>query len=427
MSRKMPSRRPQTAIDTTRVPGRSRSPNSPRPRKRFLPGIDRFEARALLSTLLVTNVNDGGPGSLRAAIAAAAGGDSIEFDRRIGSGTIRLTSGELVIDKSLDIEGPGASRLAVDGGGLGRAFRGDGPGVVASIEGLTIRGGKASLGGGVLDELASLTLEDDLLVDNQAPPRPPRRGAQGGAVAVVGMGASLRVEDSVLARNLALGAASLGGPRFADTRGGSAQGGAIFTDPGTTLAISDSSFAENRAIGGAAGPGGTDFFNGLGGSADGGAIAADPGGSTVSIRESRFEGNQAIGGLGGRDGSGFFNGFAGSASGGALTVRASSFPPSPGSLAIFESSFARNEARGGSGGTGSGFLNGAGGSARGGAVEAFSGALTIRIDRSSFDRNAAEAGAPARPVPDRTGHPGGPPRAGRSTSARRSPRSETAS
>jgi hypothetical protein len=71
----------------------------------------------LLSTLTVTNNDDSGPGSLRAAIAAASSGETINFAPSLDGQTITLTSGELDIARSLDIEGPGAGRLTVSGGG----------------------------------------------------------------------------------------------------------------------------------------------------------------------------------------------------------------------------------------------------------------------------------------------------------------------
>jgi len=50
----------------------------------------------------VTSLNDSGAGSLRQALAEAGDGDTKNFAL---SGTIGLMSGELVIDKSVDITG----------------------------------------------------------------------------------------------------------------------------------------------------------------------------------------------------------------------------------------------------------------------------------------------------------------------------------
>jgi hypothetical protein len=56
------------------------------------------------ATIRVTNTNDSGPGSLRQALTIANDGDTIGF---AVTGTINLTSGELVIDKNIIISGPG--------------------------------------------------------------------------------------------------------------------------------------------------------------------------------------------------------------------------------------------------------------------------------------------------------------------------------
>ena len=48
------------------------------------------------TTITVTNTNDSGPGSLRQALANANDGDTINF---AVTGTIGLTSGELLVDK----------------------------------------------------------------------------------------------------------------------------------------------------------------------------------------------------------------------------------------------------------------------------------------------------------------------------------------
>src|SRR5258706_10074740 len=69
---------------------------------------------SLAVTITVTNTNDSGPGSLRAAIASASPGDTINFGVTYPA-TITLTNGSLVINSNLTISGPGASNLAISG------------------------------------------------------------------------------------------------------------------------------------------------------------------------------------------------------------------------------------------------------------------------------------------------------------------------
>src|SRR6266487_5977579 len=69
----------------------------------------------------VTNTNDSGPGSMRQALAVANDGDTI--DATGISGVISLTSGELLVETSVTINGPGADLLAVDGNMISRGFR----------------------------------------------------------------------------------------------------------------------------------------------------------------------------------------------------------------------------------------------------------------------------------------------------------------
>ena len=87
------------------------------------------------ATITVTNTNDSGAGSLRQAIADAAPGDTINFNV---TGTITLTSGQLVIDKNLIIQGPGASLLSISGNSASRVFYIN-TGITAALDGMTIR------------------------------------------------------------------------------------------------------------------------------------------------------------------------------------------------------------------------------------------------------------------------------------------------
>src|SRR6516225_8645763 len=83
-----------------------------------------FASRAFSGELLVFNNNDSGDGSLRQAIllsnADSGGGDTIVFTNV--SGTILLTSGELLVTAYVTILGPGPGNLAVIVGAPGRAF-----------------------------------------------------------------------------------------------------------------------------------------------------------------------------------------------------------------------------------------------------------------------------------------------------------------
>jgi hypothetical protein len=107
------------------------------------------------TTITVTNTDDTGPGSLRQALATANNGDTINF---AVTGTIRLTTGELLVDKNVTISGPGAANLAVDGDATSRVFH-IGPGKTVSISGLTLTNGSTGEnGGGILNDHATLTM-----------------------------------------------------------------------------------------------------------------------------------------------------------------------------------------------------------------------------------------------------------------------------
>src|SRR5512143_4136446 len=77
-----------------------------------------FGARAVESVqataLIVENVNDNGPGSLRQAMIDAISGDTITFNASLAGQTIVLASALPTIDKTLIIDG-GAQSIAIDG------------------------------------------------------------------------------------------------------------------------------------------------------------------------------------------------------------------------------------------------------------------------------------------------------------------------
>src|SRR2546430_7397400 len=101
--------------------------------------------------ITVTNTNDSGPGSLRQALADVNDGDTITF---AVTGTIGLTSGELVVDKNITISGPGAENLAINGNAKSSVFH-IGSGQTVAISGLTIINGYTTgFGGGIHNDHA---------------------------------------------------------------------------------------------------------------------------------------------------------------------------------------------------------------------------------------------------------------------------------
>ena len=91
---------------------------------------------------VVSNLNDGGSGSLREEIASARAGDTISFAVR---GNIVLTNGQLLVTNNLRIAGPGAAYLAISARSQGRILE-ILPNAKIHLFGLTICDGHAPNG-----------------------------------------------------------------------------------------------------------------------------------------------------------------------------------------------------------------------------------------------------------------------------------------
>ena len=184
----------------------------------------------LATTITVTNTNDSGSGSLRQALADANDGDTIRF---AVTGAIQLTSGELVIDKSVTIGGPGPDSLAVSrtSNTQFRIFHVM-PGQTVSIQGLTISGGAVQFdyGGGILNDQATLTLTNCSVVCNTA-------YYGGGGVYNDGRNgsAALTIVNSAINDNSA-------------SSGCDAYGGGIANDGSVELTILNSTISGNSAV-----------------------------------------------------------------------------------------------------------------------------------------------------------------------------------
>jgi hypothetical protein len=257
-------------------------------RGRFRPMLEAFEDRCLPSLFTVSNLHNGGAGSLRSAILqanATAGADTIQFTPGL-SGTIGLTSGQLIITHNLTIVGPTTGVLAVSGNHISRVFATDG-GPTVTISNLTITNGNAGRGasagaGGGIESDGALTLRNVIMTDNTC-------GADGGG-AVNSAGARLNIISSKLANN------------------SSDEGGAVFNGIASTAFIRNTTITTNHGGGDGDGAGiynkgtmtivtstiahnigrGSDFF--------GGGIRSD---GALTILASTILGNLAQGSGGG--------------------------------------------------------------------------------------------------------------------------------
>src|SRR5216117_3958018 len=123
--------------------------------------------------ITVANTADSGPGSLRQALADANDVDTIDFDSSLRGQTITLTSGQLVVNNSLTISGPGAANLAVNGNAASMIFY-ISSGKTVTISGLTITNGRKSgigiesQGAGILNDHATLTVSNCTISGNSA-------------------------------------------------------------------------------------------------------------------------------------------------------------------------------------------------------------------------------------------------------------------
>jgi Ca2+-binding RTX toxin-like protein len=142
--------------------------------------------------------------TLRDAMVSADAnpGSTISFASGL-SGTITLDSQLPAINYPTIIQGPGASQLTVSGDDSSRPFylNGFDGAQATTISGLTITGGAASVGAGVLSNNMDLTLTGVTLSDNHA--------TESGGGIQAAAGGSLTIVDSTISGNTASGGAGL--------------------------------------------------------------------------------------------------------------------------------------------------------------------------------------------------------------------------
>jgi hypothetical protein len=196
---------------------------------------------AQAATLIVTNTDDSGPGSLRDTIAAASDGDTIQFDAALKGQTITLTSGQIEINRNLTIDGPGADQLTVQrsaasGTPAFRIFQ-----IVSNVtlSGLTIVNGSApangnspEAGGGIGSGGRALTISNCVISGNRS------SGSGGGIFSngSPGSAATVTISNSTISDNSA-----------ADGGGIYIPGPGFYGFQGSKVTITGSTISGNRA------------------------------------------------------------------------------------------------------------------------------------------------------------------------------------
>lgn len=249
-------------------------------------------------TQTVTNTRDGGAGSLRAAITAAAPGDTIAFDLPTPS-TITLTTGELLINKNLTIVGPGMDNLTVarssaEGVSAFRVFHIGAGSLAVTVSGLTVSNGSADAvldsgqGGGLFNESSgNVSVSECTFQSNNA-------ATNGGGVCHDGAGTLLLTDCLITGNTSSFGYA--GGLAAENSRGSITllrctisfsvsyfQAGGIYNFSGSVMSLTDSIVSENL------------LTPDPGGAADGGGIFND---GTLSMTGCTIAHNTTTGGSG---------------------------------------------------------------------------------------------------------------------------------
>lgn len=391
------------------------------------------------ATKLVMSLADSGPNSLRQTIAAAAWGDTITF---AVSGTITLTSGQLVLNKDLILQGPGSDVLAISANEASRVIKVD-AGVTALISALTLRNGHAPNGdngtvidfnatpggpgeaGGAIHTGGTLTLLDCRISSSAAGNGGPgaeqfpsaSAGGNGGAGGGIYSTGTLTLSNCVVEGNVAGTGGQSGATTYSLTSGSGGPGGGIYStgilrldqttvsgnatgkggdtpresrgaDGGSgggvwssgSLVANNSTFAGNMTRDG--GSGGADSLDaGTGGSGgDGGGIC---GTGPLALTNCTIRNNAC--GKGGNGGFGQFDGGAGGNGGSGGGIRAAS------SLAMVSCTVNNNTT--GPGGTGgNAFYYYAGNGGRGGTGGGIQAEGSFTILNCTVNNNAGGTG-----------------------------------
>jgi filamentous hemagglutinin family protein len=257
-----------------------------------------------VDTLLDENDNNTSLGdiSLREAIAFIDTNGTITFNPALSGGTITTALGAFTINRSMTIDGAGATSLTISGNNANQVFNVSGAGTIANINSLTITQGRGINGGGIYNfGGANLTVNNSTITNNNALGL---GGTVGGGGGIYNESATLTVNNSTISNNIATGSNGGGGSgaglynfgggiltvnnstitnNTGDTLGsGTAAGGGGIVNWGGTLIVTNSTITGNRLT--------SSGSNSL----SGGGISNFSSGSTLRISNSIVAGNTAL-------------------------------------------------------------------------------------------------------------------------------------
>src|SRR5688572_7466563 len=248
--------------------------------KGIRPDIGAYEATDCFTTMYVYSDTDAGPGSLRDAINQNNSGKTLLFSPTFFNQprTINLTSSEILINKNLTIDGPGANLLTIDAGDARGIFTISG--VTLNLSGMRlVRGNRGSGSGGAIANFGTLNASKISIENSSA--------NVGGGIYNAG---TLNLTQSTLSGNISpLGGAIANNGTLSlinSTISGNtsnSKGGGIYNDFNRVINAVNSTITNNNSP-----------------NLDGGGIYSDNFGNgnvTISVRNTIIAGNISAGGV----------------------------------------------------------------------------------------------------------------------------------